>query len=405
MATVFRQTGSPYWYTAFFDGTGKRLRRSTKKTKRSDAILVAAEMERLARKRAEAGLDEKSRQIYSILEEAGVQALKGQLNETKGREFFNRIIEAATGSTVEIPTIEGWLRDWLLDKKGSRATTTHQRYEGVVDAFLNHLPDSKKTAPLPTLSISDIREFRDKLYAEGRSETTVNMAVKILRTPLNLARKHGVMIHNPAEAIEAIAPKSEEKSVFSLDQVAALLRTAPSDWQGLILAGFYTGARIGDLSNLKWSAIDLDRSTITIHQSKTNRPVTIPIHLELENWLRERSCRSENEVFIFPELAGKTASGRNGLSGQFRRIMSKAGIKTKRIAKRGKSGRNRYDLSFHSFRHSFNSAMANAGVPQEVRQKLTGHASKAVNDRYTHTEFEVLKNAVTMVPMLPADAK
>ena len=63
-------------------------------------------------------------------------------------------------------------------------------------------------------------------------------------------------------------------------------------------------------------------------------------------------------------------------------------------------GRNRCSLSFHSLRHSFNSAMATAGIPQEIRQKLTGHASKAVNDRYTHTELATLKGAIESLPSI-----
>lgn len=71
--------------------------------------------------------------------------------------------------------------------------------------------------------------------------------------------------------------------------------------------------------------------------------------------------------------------------------------------RRGSLGKRRYSLSFHSLRHSFNSAMANAGVPQEVRQRLTGHTSKAINDRYTHAEFSVLQEAVGKVPALAAN--
>ena len=55
-------------------------------------------------------------------------------------------------------------------------------------------------------------------------------------------------------------------------------------------------------------------------------------------------------------------------------------------------GGTRSSLSFHSLSHSFNSALANAGVAQEVRQKLTGHASAAMNARYTHHEIETLRD-------------
>ena len=39
-------------------------------------------------------------------------------------------------------------------------------------------------------------------------------------------------------------------------------------------------------------------------------------------------------------------------------------------------------LTFHSLRHSFNSAMANAGVSQEIRMKLIGHVSAEMNKGY-----------------------
>jgi site-specific recombinase XerD len=51
-------------------------------------------------------------------------------------------------------------------------------------------------------------------------------------------------------------------------------------------------------------------------------------------------------------------------------------------------------------RHSFVSVMANAGIPDEVRQKLSGHASPAIHKRYTHFELQPLKIAIGALPAL-----
>jgi integrase len=67
---------------------------------------------------------------------------------------------------------------------------------------------------------------------------------------------------------------------------------------------------------------------------------------------------------------------------------------------KGKGLRNFTRRSFHSLRHSFNSAMANAGIAPEVRMKLTGHMSLDMNDRYTHLDLLTLKNAVSSMPLL-----
>lgn len=74
----------------------------------------------------------------------------------------------------------------------------------------------------------------------------------------------------------------------------------------------------------------------------------------------------------------------------------KAKVEGKRTQANG--GRTLSNLSFHSLRHSFNSAMANASP--EVRQKLTGHTSAETNKVYTHHELESLRAAVSVIPSI-----
>jgi hypothetical protein len=48
--------------------------------------------------------------------------------------------------------------------------------------------------------------------------------------------------------------------------------------------------------------------------------------------------------------------------------------------------------------------MANADVPLEIRQKLTGHASQDMNKHYTHLELETVRRAVASISRLPGNA-
>ncbi|MBP9914338.1 MAG: phage integrase SAM-like domain-containing protein, partial [Opitutaceae bacterium] len=127
---------------------------------------------------------------------------------------------------------------------------TAVRYEGVIDSFIKSLPPAKRALPLGALTVADIQKFRDQLLAGGRAGATANIAIKILRTPLNLARRQGLISSNPAEAVEMVTAVAVERGVFGPDEVARLIRHASPEWKGMILAGFYTGARLGDLSNL-----------------------------------------------------------------------------------------------------------------------------------------------------------
>ncbi len=65
-----------------------------------------------------------------------------------------------------------------------------------------------------------------------------------------------------------------------------------------------------------------------------------------------------------------------------------------------KQGRTFSRLSFRSLRHTFTSALANAGIPAEMRQKLTGHADAGMHQKYTHLELQPLKQAIATLPSL-----
>jgi len=223
---------------------------------------------------------------------------------------------------------------------------------------------------------------------------------KVLSVPFTAAMRLGYITTNPCAAVDALADDAEaEKDVFTPEQVAALCAAAKGDWKGAILAGFFTGLRLGDIVGLCWENVDLTEGLIKVKTGKTGKAVVLPIAAELAQWLTKQP-RGIGKAPVFPSLAGQTGPGRNGLSMQFKRIMEAAKIKGRALRKGAGKGRNTTSLSFHSLRHSFNSALANAGVAQELRQKLTGHASAAMNDRYTHHEVKTLRAAVAKLPAL-----
>jgi integrase len=95
---------------------------------------------------------------------------------------------------------------------------------------------------------------------------------------------------------------------------------------------------------------------------------------------------------FFPSLAN-TKTGT--LSTIFTRIMRTAGI-PRDIVEAGDVVKRR---SFHSLRHSFASWLAEADVHADIRQKLTGHKSAGIHQRYTHHD-EALDRAVGQLPTL-----
>jgi integrase len=123
----------------------------------------------------------------------------------------------------------------------------------------------------------------------------------------------------------------------------------------------------------------------------------VRLHPELADWLRSRP-HGIGKAPVFAALTGKYTGGKSGLSGQFKRMMERAEIRGRILRAGSGEGRTTSALSFHSLRHSFVSALANAGVPAELRKELAGHSTDASHKVYTHHETERLRNAVSALP-------
>ncbi len=392
---------SPFWICCYTAADGRRLKKSTKQTDRAKALEVCLTLQR-----------------------AESMAARGTLTETRARELIGEVLERTSGETVAFYTAEGWLRDWLRGKEVSKSEGTHTKYAHTVESFVTHL-GKRAGLNIAAISTKDVAGYRDAEIASGKHPNTVRYLVKQLRIPFNAARRQGIITHNPAEAVELPATAKGEdgsetkRDAFTVEQVEALLDAAivrehgkpvfetGAEWRGAILFAYFTGARLHDVANITWNAIELPAHTITYRAKKGGKLVTVPIHPELESYLLTLPAPDSGKAFVFPALAGGRTSGRSGLSMTFARIMARAGVAGEILRARGEGGKGRTvrSLTFHSLRHSFNSAMANAGVSQEVRMKLTGHMSADMNKGYTHLELEPLRAAVAVIPAIQRKGK
>jgi integrase len=371
MPSLWKHPRSPFFFCCYTDADGLRRKKSTKQTERKKAWEVCLAIDR-----------------------AETQARNGTLTEQTAKKLISDILERTTGDKLQHYSAREWFKHWLHLKEQVRARSTADRYEQVVRDFLASL-GARANLSLAQITSKDVLAYRDSLIAKKTGPRTANLAITIIRAALNAAVRQGHLAFNPTLALESLAIDAEEKGTFTPAQISALVRAADdSDWRGAVLFGYYTGARISDVCNMRWESIDLQQKLIRFTPRKTKKKqLTIPLHPQLERELLKNP--GVGKAFLFPTLAGKITGGGQGLSTSFAALMQRAGIEAKvtRSHRRAVSS-----LTFHSLRHSFNSALANAGIAQEIRQKLTGHASIEMNRRYTHHEDEVLRAAITVLP-------
>lgn len=170
------------------------------------------------------------------------------------------------------------------------------------------------------------------------------------------------------------------------DEVRDLLQHAKGEYRGLVLVGYCTGLRLGDCALLDWSAVDLDKNAISLVPSKTKRSgkrVVLPIHPQLMRWLLQTPEKDRSGP-VLPAICARYTRNRTYVQKDVANLLDAAGIK------KSADG----SVGFHSLRHTYDSALKNAGVPASLVMSLLGHKTAAVSAGYFHADHAAASAAI-----------
>jgi integrase len=338
----------------------------------------------------------KARLMLQGLETVEAAISNGSATEEAIRRIMGETIERVTGKKPYDPSVAEFVDGWLARQRGTIEEKTFVRYEQVLRDFKETL-GPRAADPLRRLNREVFTGHRDRLLAEGCSPVTANHAFKTLADVFADALRDRLIESNFAQ-LKALKADKPGRVGFTREQVQALLGVSSGDEFGWVLILSLTGQRMQDVAKLSWRQIDLEQAVIRFHQQKGDKPLSMPIHPQVMDFLLSHAGDDPNAC-VFPTLASKRGPA---LSKLFVKLMDTARIESPIVRKRtGLRGRTTRELSCHSLRHFFNNQLANGDVSSEMRQKLVGHTSKAMNDVYTSIELSTLRRAVDSVPRVP----
>lgn len=345
---------------------------------------------------------------------AAFQARAGALTSDRARKVVSDILEKVNGERIDSRSVRDFFAEWLQSKEAAAtakggnaaraAAVSLNRYRPVLNGFLSMLGPARAAASIGFVMASDVERFRNLEIAAGKSPATADFGHKVLRGVFNVARRRGVIMTNPAEAVEFLHGEAEAREPFTDAQITALLRAADRDWQGMILFGVHAGLRMQDAAHLTHGAVDRARGCLIYAARKTShrkrgvgKGTVVALHADVLRWL-DGVPTGAAEDRLFPSLAGRASGGGGGsggvggLSVAFVRLMKAAGIgpdvRGAMPAAEGKSkGRSLSRLSFHSLRHTFVTRLSRADVSADVRREMAGHASDEIHRRYLHLDL------------------
>jgi integrase len=317
---------SPYWICVCSAGAAggrpKRIWRTTKIRVRPLEGALKADGKPVTTR----DLRLQAEQVCQAIERSIRLERQGEVTEANLRRILSETLERVEGRSLAHPSVAEWLEQWIETRRGAISEGTRLKYVQVKDAFLRSL-GRRRDAKLGSIGLKDFLEFRNQLLAEGRTPQTVDLLVrKILASAFAPAVKMGLLDSTPLASLPPLKSTRIEKGSFSAQEISKLLEKATPDWRGAILVGYFTGARLKDVCNLRWSNVDLEKQFITFRAAKTGQLITVAIHPELEEHFLSRNVSDDPQAFIFRSLAGKSGGGKSGLSRAFKRIMEQAGV-------------------------------------------------------------------------------
>ncbi|PVW12165.1 tyrosine-type recombinase/integrase [Marixanthomonas spongiae] len=232
----------------------------------------------------------------------------------------------------------------------------------------------------PKLKFEDVTErWLEKFSQYLQSNLSQNSArtyFQKVRTALNQAVKHKIILNNPTRFIDS--PKKEEKEMVFLkkEEVQEIIQTDffDNEVKNAFLFGCYTGLRFSDIKSLQWK--HLKDNSIRLTQTKTKGVVYIPLNENANKILSNQDVNRDN-VF---ELSNFNSSVNRTL----RKLIKKTTINK--------------DVSFHSSRHTFATLLISSGVNVYTVSKLLGHKDIKSTLVYAKVINEEKEKAVNSMP-------
>ena len=228
----------------------------------------------------------------------------GTRDRDKAEAFLNRFLAPMGLGATRLPLADAWHRYEMSPNRRDVAKATLESKRSVWMAFARWMEQNHVEAgDLAQVTENAVAEYLAQFRCR-HSATTYNNHVCTLREIFRtLAEKAGVT-HDPWAGVCLRADDSVSRRELTIDEVRRLYAAASkagTQWKLLVMVGIYTGLRLGDCCRLSWDCVNLERQVIQVVPGKTKkhahgRPVTIPIHPQLQIELQDISSRRDAEA-------------------------------------------------------------------------------------------------------------
>src|SRR6266849_7383545 len=272
------------------------------------------------------------------------------------------------------PQNQGVIADYLAYLRARHYGLAMQ--EGTIRAlksFAVLMPEARQSTlshDLTQTTATDVDTWIEAAFRHQLAPSTVATRLRLLQGFFAFLRDRGSLAQSPIRhpRHHILVPQDLPRPMAE-DEVVAFFRVidALRD-RTMFLLMLRCGLRVGEVSSLPWSAVDLGQGTVRINNSKGHVDRVVYLAPDVAKALRQwQGHQAAAAHYVFPSR-GTSLTAR-----QIRNLMTGylklAGIPTA--------------YSPHSLRHTFATQLLNAGASLEVVKELMGHRSLDMTLRYT----------------------
>jgi integrase len=303
-----------------------------------------------------------------------------QRNKNAARGVESQKRNELANSTGAAPTLKVFSQRFKDSLPARVSKETYRFYENHLQALLDF--PAMADCPLDRINAALVEDFVQHRRKQVGT-VTVNHNLRTLRRMLHLAQDWEVISRAPK--LKLLTGENQREYVISDDTIERFAKD-PGRMSNIVPFLCDTGLRRSEICNLAWSAVNLPLRTIEILKSKTKAGRRrIP--------LTKRAERILTEIQALQRLIGEETPYVFTLNGH--------AITKDWITHAFQRARKRLNLPdtcvLHSTRHTFCTRLGERGADAFAIQKLAGHSSIVISQRYVHAQGPRLNTAIGLL--------
>jgi len=266
-----------------------------------------------------------------------------------------------------VPTLSEFFQDSYLEHVKPRKRS----WKKDESLFRLHVAEVFGHKRLNELTRRELQGLHADLLKKNLKEASCDHVLKLTRQVLNKAVEWEVIAVNPIARIRLFNPDNRSDHHLETADLEKLLAVLHSDKNrpvcNVALFLLSTGARLNEALSAKHEHIDRENKVwrIPALNSKSRRIRSVPLNDSAMAVIDQLESEGDSSGFLF--ISGKTHEPLGYIHKVWNRLRKEAGLPT---------------LKLHSLRSSFASFLVNSGRSLYEVQKLLGHSSHAVTERY-----------------------